>query len=183
MCNTISAQEASFSVKNIICPNICKKETTYRIVFEAFNGSITTTKGTVQNDTIVGILPENDYQVTLTFTSADAKVSTRTIDLPVCDPIFPSPPLVGSQTGCSNTPIPPFVALATQNTTVDWYAQPSGGSPLQTDALTFTPNKAGKYYAQARFTATGCASLSRTSVSLEIKKTMCPPIGIRKIRN
>ncbi|WP_428667848.1 immunoglobulin domain-containing protein [Runella sp.] len=176
------AQSPSLVVKTIICPNLCKGEIEYRLVFEAINGTVSTNRGKIQNDTIVGVLPETDYKLTLTFTSTNAQVSTQIVDLPVCDPVLPLSPLVGSQSICSGTSITPFTAFTVDGATVDWYAQPTGGTPLQTETLQFTPTKEGTYYARARFAATGCTSISLTPVTLEIKKAVCPVLTIRKVR-
>jgi Ig-like domain CHU_C associated len=182
MCNGIFAQSSSFSVKTIICPNLCKGESTYQLVFEAINGTVFTNRGNIQNDTIVGILPKTDYKVNLTFAPANAPDSIYVINLPICDPIIPLPPIVSSQSLCNDTPITPLTAFTIDAATVDWYDKPSGGILLQSAALEFTPFKAGTYYAQARFPASGCMSLARTAASLEIKKAVCPVITIRKIR-
>ncbi len=182
ICNGIFAQSSSLSVKTIICPNLCKGESAYQLVFEAINGTISTNRGKIQNDTILGILPETDYKISLTFRPVNGPDSVHVINLPICDPIIPLPPIVSSQSLCNDTPITPLNAFTIDTATVDWYDRPSGGILLQSAALQFTPPKAGTYYAQARFPASGCISLSRTAASLEIKKAVCPVITIRKVR-
>ncbi|AXE18893.1 hypothetical protein DR864_14600 [Runella rosea] len=180
--NSAFSQSNAITVKTIICPNLCKGESAYLLVFEATPGKVSTNHGTIRNDTIMGILPENDFKVTLTFTSIDSLVSTQTVPLPVCDPILPLPPLVNSQSLCAGTSITPFTAFTADGATVDWYDTPTGGLPLKSETLQFTPPRAGTFYARSRFTSTGCTSIAFTSVSLEIKKAMCPTISIRKVR-
>ncbi len=182
MYNSAFAQSNTIAIKIIICPNLCKGETTYLLVFEATSGKVSTDRGTIQNDTIRGILPENDFKIILTLTSDDSLVFTKTVPLPVCDPILPLPPLVSNQTLCADTSITPLMAFTADGATVDWYDTPTGGLPLKSETLQFVPPRTGTYYARSRFTATGCSSIALTPVSLEIKKAMYPLIGIRKVR-
>ncbi|RDB05148.1 Ig-like domain-containing protein [Runella aurantiaca] len=180
--NSAFAQSNAITVKTIICPNLCKGESAYLLVFEATTGKVSTNRGTVRNDTIAGILPKNDFKVTLTFTSVDSLVSTQIVPLPICDPILPLPPLVSSQSLCAGSSITPFKAFATDGATVDWYADPHSSIPLKSETLQFTPTQAGTYYARSRYTDTGCTSIASTPVVLEIKRAVCPVIGIRKVR-
>lgn len=182
MCSSVFAQSPSLSVKTIICPNLCKGETAYQLVLEVVNGTVSSNRGQVKNDTIIGILPESDYKVTLIFSPANAPDSTYVINLPICNPVIPLSPIVSSQNLCNDTPIAPLTAYTIDAATVDWYDMPSGGTPLQSSSLQFTPPKEGIYYAQARFPASGCISPARTAASLKIKKAVCPMITIRKIR-
>ncbi|AEI47535.1 Ig-like domain-containing protein [Runella slithyformis] len=182
ICNSIFAQTPSLSVKTIICPNQCKGETAYQLIIEAVNGTVSTDSGKIQNDTIVGIDPGQDYKVRLTFASANAPDTVYVINLPICEPIIPLLPIVSSQRLCNDTPITPLTAFTIDAATVDWYDRPSGGTPVQSETLHFLPPKAGMYYAQARFPSSGCLSPARTPASLGIKKTVCPAISIRKIR-
>lgn len=182
ICNSIFAQSPSLSVKTIICPNLCKAETTYQLVIEAVNGTVSTDRGKIRNDTIVGIYPETDYKVHLTFATVNAPDSVYVINLPICDPIIPLSPIVSSLRICNDTPITPLTAFTIDAATVDWYDRPSGGIPVKFETLQFLPPKAGMYYAQARFPASGCISPARTPASLSIKKAICPAMSIRKIR-
>ena len=182
VCNGVFAQSNAITVKTIICPNLCKGESAYLLVFESVSGRVSTSHGTIRNDTIMGIVPEKGFKLTLTFTSTDSLVSTQIVPLPVCDPILPLPPLVSSQTLCADTPMTPFMAFTAGGATVDWYDTPTGGLPLKSGTLQFTPPRAGTYYARSRFTATGCTSIALTPVSLEIKKAVCPAVSIRKVR-
>lgn len=179
--NSALAQSNAIMVKTIVCPNPCKGESTYLLVFEATSGKVSTNRGTIRNDTIAGILPENDFKVTLTFTSVDSLVSTQIVPLPICDPILPLPPLVNSQSLCAGSSITPFKAFTVDGATVDWYTDPYSGIPLKSETLQFTPTRAGTYYARSRFTATGCTSIAFTPVVVEIKRAVCPVIGIRKV--
>src|SRR5262249_22058469 len=67
-------------------------------------------------------------------------------------------------------------AQATNFTTVDWYAEESGGIPLETSTNSYTPTQAlpgtNTYYAQARDTRTHFTSTNRTAVRLIIS----PPL-------
>ncbi len=54
---------------------------------------------------------------------------------------------------------------------IDWYATPSGGSPLSSGSNSFTTSISitTTYYAEARNTTTGCVSAARTAVNATIK--------------
>ncbi len=179
--NCAFAQSNAITVKTIVCPNPCKGESTYLLVFEATSGKVSTNRGTIRNDTIRGILPENDFKVTLTFTSIDSLVSTQIVPLPICDPILPLPPLVNSQSLCAGTSITPFKAFTVDGATVDWYDTPHSKIPLKSETLQFIPPQAGTYYARSRFTTTGCTSIAFTPVVVEIKRAVCPIMSIRKV--
>lgn len=65
--------------------------------------------------------------------------------------------------------------------TIDWYANSTGGSPLSggTGTTNFTTpsiSSSTVYYAQARNTATGCISASRTAVTASITANATPTI-------
>lgn len=182
VCSSILAQSSSLTVKTIICPNLCRGEIAYQLILDVINGRVSTNRGSIKNDTIVGVLPETDYSVRLTFSPANAPDSVYIINLPICNPVIPSAPIVSSQTLCNATPIPPLTAFTIDAATVDWYSTPSGGIPMQSATLQFLPPEEGVYYAQARFPASGCVSTTRTAASLKIKKAVCPVITIRKIR-
>ena len=170
-----------FSVKGIICPNSCKGERLYSVIFEAA-GVVQSDRGMVQNDTISAIDPKADYQLTVTINSINGKTFIQVIQLPVCDPIIPAAASVTSQRICEGEAIPPLNASTGEGITVDWYGQMVGGTPLATSNLQYTPDKPGVYYAQARFLGSDCQSFSRTAATVEIKKMLCPIIQVRKIR-
>ena len=73
----------------------------------------------------------------------------------------------GNQSICSNATIPPLTVIVGSGETAYWYAQASGGTTIAGNTLSYTPVSAGTYYAGAR-SATGCASASRTAVTLTI---------------
>ncbi|MCB9316653.1 MAG: T9SS type A sorting domain-containing protein [Lewinellaceae bacterium] len=72
---------------------------------------------------------------------------------------------------CAGDALPELVATVNDplTETVDWFAQPSGGSPLPggSGTLVYQPTEANTYYAQARKKdAPGCVSTLRRSVAI-----------------
>ena len=87
----------------------------------------------------------------------------------LADCVQPNPPTNdGNQAICVGQSIPDLTVSVNTGETVDWYSSASGGTPLESDALTYTPIGAGTFYAEARNTNTGCTSTSRTAVTLTI---------------
>ena len=172
----------TFSIKTVICPQLCKGERLYRVVFVAAGGVVSTSRGVVQNDTIVGIDPLTDYRFTVTVTSESGEQFINTIELPVCDPIIPSAPLTMSVSICEGEKIPELKAFGATNVEIDWYQTATGGIPVAFNTSTFVPKQTGTYYAQARIPASGCVSFSRTPASLTIQRTICPVVSVKIIR-
>jgi hypothetical protein len=90
-------------------------------------------------------------------------------------PIVPQPTSLGDKTICENaTQLPTLSVMVGFGETADWYAQPSGGTPLSQyngiGATTFQPPFPGTFYAQTRNNAIGCASQARTAVSLIVNE-------------
>lgn len=169
-----------FSVKTIICPKICLGERTYKLVYEISNGTVNSNKGVIRNDTIFDINPDYDYKVIITIVDNNQQTTQQEVSLPICDPIIPTAPLVTSQSICAGEKIQPFTAYTQPQATVDWYSQAQGGTPILVNSLQFAPSSEGVYYAQAQIG--DCRSLARSAARLEIKKTLCPIISIRKIK-
>ncbi|MEI7897565.1 MAG: hypothetical protein WCJ26_11060, partial [bacterium] len=84
--------------------------------------------------------------------------------------IAPAAPVSGgNQIICSGETIPALtVTVGGAGETAYWYDQASGGALLASATLTYTPASAGTYYAGARTIVTGCASASRTAVTLNV---------------
>ena len=83
--------------------------------------------------------------------------------------VYPNPAAPvsgGDQEICSGDDIPALTVTVGAGETADWYANPSGGTPLASGTLSYTPGTAGTYYAEARNLAAGCLSPSRTAVTL-----------------
>ncbi|GEM_PF-3973376 len=74
----------------------------------------------------------------------------------------------GNQAICSGQTIPSLNVTVEAGATADWYASVTGGTPIATGTLSYTPAAAGTYYAEARNLAAGCLSSSRTAVTLTI---------------
>jgi|GEM_PF-1495749 len=172
----------TLSIKGIICPNICRGESTYKVIFAASGGTVTASSGTVSNDTIVGVLAAN-YQITITVSGLGNEVLQKTIDLPTCDPILPDAPIGASRLACEGSVLPGLTAISlNSNTAIDWFDQPMAGRKIATDTPVFQPTSAGVFYAETRFKDSGCLSLSRTPLGLIVRRAICPLITVKKIR-
>jgi len=88
---------------------------------------------------------------------------------------IPDPPEGNNVMVCSNETIPSLQVKADNDQTVDWYSQPTGGTPLQEDSLSFYTDIPGTYYAEARSIYTTCASTTRTPVSLTVNQAPIVP--------
>lgn len=173
----------TFLVKAIVCPKICQGERLYKVVFESSGGIVSSDRGIVQNDTIVGIDPQTDYRMTVTVRGSSAEIIQQTILLPICDPIIPTAPIVANVAICEGEKIPSLNAFALGEVKVDWYSQAVGGILLATNTTTFTPSKEGTYYAQTRIASSGCVSFERTAATLSITKSICMPATVKIIKH
>ncbi len=72
----------------------------------------------------------------------------------------------GNQTICAGATIPALSVTVNSGETAYWYTQASGGTLLASATLTYTQAAPGTYYAGARTIAGGCASATRTGVTL-----------------
>ena len=81
-------------------------------------------------------------------------------------PLPAAPVSGGDQEICSGDDIPALTVTVGAGETADWYANATGGTPLASGTLSYTPGAAGTFYAEARNLAAGCLSPSRTAVTL-----------------
>lgn len=72
----------------------------------------------------------------------------------------------GDVESCSSEALPTVSATPPAGMLVDWYANPTGGTPLLSGSNTFTPSSFGTYYAETREPLNGCVSTGRTAVTL-----------------
>lgn len=80
----------------------------------------------------------------------------------------PAPPVSGgNKVICADQAIPTLTVSVGGGETAYWYNQSSGGTLLAGPSLSYTPSSGGTFYAGAR-SALGCASATRTPVSLTI---------------
>lgn len=102
--------------------------------------------------------------------------TTQTI--PISGSINPLP-IIASVVGAARTGPGSLIVSGTVTpavgTTIDWYANPSGGTTLLAGNLAYTTgviSSTTTYFAEARYTATGCVSSSRTPVIATINGTL-----------
>src|SRR5664280_117303 len=163
-----SAQSAQ--IQNIVnplpiftsTPPTCSPDlSTYSFTVTVFGpGTVSSTAGTVTNTgggvwTITGILAG----INTTFTVTSSCVSTQTVTAPNCScPVVLPPVSGGDKSYCASGVVPTITATVLAGETVDWYNVSSGGTPLMSGSLSYTPSAAGSYYALARNTTTDCVS-------------------------
>ena len=96
-----------------------------------------------------------------TATTADAATVT-------VNPLPAAPTAPVNRTRCDKGDVS-LSATVPDNATIDWYTAVAGTSPVTTGNTTCTVNlntyAVQTWYAEARFTATGCVSVSRTAVT------------------
>jgi hypothetical protein len=91
-----------------------------------------------------------------------------------------SAPEVNSSTGATACVTAKLTLSATPSTgaTIDWYADLTGGTPLQSGSLTFTTpsiSSTTNYFIEARDTVSGCVSISRSVETATITGDEVPP--------
>ena len=126
----------------------------------------------VQNPT--GVTPSVSSTYTVTATNNYGCSASATTTSVTVTPA-PAVPTSAGNSRCGAGTVALTASVAGGNT-VDWYANPTGGSPLAggTGTLNFTTpsiSATTTYYAQARNTTSGCVSTSRTAVVATINQT------------
>ena len=145
---------------------------TYSVSVTVSAGTVTSTAGTISNVgnvwTISAVPAGTNITLTVT-NSTTTCTNTLQVTAPVCNcPTVAAPVSGGDQSYCTGGAIPAISATVTTGETVDWYAAASGGTALLTGNTSYTPAAAGTYYAQARVTASGCTSTTRTAVTVTL---------------
>lgn len=83
-------------------------------------------------------------------------------------------PVIESDTirACSAANLPTITVSADSSFTVNWYDVPTGGTPIATDTLSFTPSRADTFYVEAiDSSGASCASTERTPIYVVIDST------------
>ena len=65
---------------------------------------------------------------------------------------------------CPSDEVPALVANVPQGLSVNWYDDPSGGTPLAESNLSYQPSEQGIYFAETIDASNGCKSVARTRV-------------------
>lgn len=118
----------------------------------------------------------------LTF-SRNGCVIRESVTAPNCScPTVPAPTNAANASLCTGTNTAPILSASVlAGHTIDWYAAPTGGTPLARDTVQFRPTLPTTttiYYAEARDRVTGCVSSMRTPVTLTITPTpIVTPLG------
>jgi hypothetical protein len=114
---------------------------------------------------------------TVTVTSANGCFDTDFVEITQDVDLPAAPTSGGDQSDCSLDPIQTLTASASVDSgqTLTWYDAPSGGSVVLDPSLSSVGSIT--YYAEASDDITGCVSLTRTAVSLEIFAVPDAPIS------
>lgn len=161
---------------------------TYSVVITTNAVTLTTSAGVVTPGTgsyTIDNVPAGT-NIVVTGQSAAGCPATLNITAPSCAcPPVPEPTNPNNPTICQGAAIPALTVSAAAVQEVNWYAAATGGTPIATNTLSFTPLgplSAGTYtfYAETRDPATGCTSLTRTAVVLTVSAapTMTPPANV-----
>ncbi len=115
--------------------------------------------------------------ITLTATTNRGCITTREVPAPNCDcPVIQPPVSGGDISYCSTGIIPALTVTVSTGETADWYNAASGGTPLRSGSLSYTPTAAGIYYAEARNITSNCTSGTRTAITLTMNPIPVPTL-------
>ena len=143
------------------------------------SGIVTSTAGIVANTgggvwTISGVLSGTNITVKVTDGGCENNLS---VTAPNCNcPIVLPPVSGGDKSYCAGGVIPALTATVLTGETADWYSTSSGGAPLLSGSLSYTPTAPGTYYVLARNTTSNCVSGTRTPVILTMNPLPIPTI-------
>ena len=110
-------------------------------------------------------------------TSTGCTSPTRTPVTLTVNPIPPSPVSNGNRSVCGSQSYPAMTVTTATGVTADWYTAPTGGTPVASGTLSYTPSSAGTWYVQARNNTTGCTNLNRTAVTMTVYTVPSPPVS------
>jgi hypothetical protein len=166
----------------ISSPATCSSDlTTYSLAIAVGSGiSVSSTSGTVTYTgsnvwTITDVPSGTNITVTITDGSCE---SILVVTAPNCScPVIPAPVSGGDRSYCESGIIPAINASVSAGETIDWFSSSSGGTPLLSGSLSYTPLTAGTYYARARNVTTGCVSSTRTPVEVIMNPLPIPALS------
>ncbi len=100
---------------------------------------------------------------------------TQSVNAPDCDCPSIDPPINdGNMAICEGDTIPTLSVTVPAGQTANWYDVPTGGIALVTGSLTYIPITSGpgvyQYFVEAEEISSGCVSLTRTPIQLEINE-------------
>ncbi len=161
-------------------PTCSPDRTTYSFSVVVSSGTVTSSSGTVAN-TGVNTWSISEVSVgtntTVTVTDASGCINTTVVTAPDCScPVISPPVSGGDKSYCASGVIPTITATVNAGETVDWYDASSGGTLLVSGALSYTPTSPGTFYALARNTTSGCASSTRTAITVTMNPLPLPTL-------
>lgn len=142
----------------------------YQVEVAYSGGVLSATAGTITGSVISGIPAGQSILIRAIHPENEACAVEIFLEGLDCDCLPLAAPTVQQSeiTICQGEAIPAIEAIVPEGMLVIWYDAATGGEVLQTGGSVFTPTQAGVYYAEALDSLTGCRSLTRTAITLEI---------------
>ena len=141
----------------------------YNITVAFSGGTLSASAGTVNGNIIQNIPINNGITITVMNAQNNSCSVSQQIQPPNCDCQSISVPVGSDVVICAGDPITPLLVTVAAGLQVNWFLSSIGGSPVQTNSLTYLPSGAGTYYAEAFDPVTNCKSLVRTPIKLTIQ--------------
>jgi hypothetical protein len=137
------------------------------------NAQLDVANGTVTllgvNNFLIKDLPKGENCILFVQSATVLCTDTLEITAPECEcPLIQPPASPGEYKICADKPFPNFNVTVGVGLKADWYANPTGGTPLLQNSTTFAPTQAGIYYAEARDPVNNCVSAERSPVVLTL---------------
>ncbi len=184
-CFSTSRTAVTLEIKDSPFLNITNKSCsldllTYSVNFNVATGSTITRSpevGSIVGNSITGIPAGTTIDISAN--KGNGCVEVINVVAPNCSCSSVNNPISGGpKSVCEGQANPSLSAAVNTGEVVDWYSAISGGSPLVSNSLTYTPLNSipGVYtfFAEARKTVDGCISSGRTPVSLTIVSQAAP---------
>jgi hypothetical protein len=134
-----------------------------------YNASVGTVSFSGNNSFLIKNIPTGTNCTLFIETLNGICKDTIEILAPECEcPLIQPPASPGEYIICANKPFPNFNVTVGAGLKADWYANPTGGTPLLQNSTTFLPTQAGTYYAESRDPINGCVSAVRSPVILTL---------------
>ncbi|KAB1153589.1 gliding motility-associated C-terminal domain-containing protein [Flavobacterium luteum] len=184
-CFSTSRTAVTLEIKDSPFLNITNKSCsldllTYTVNFNVATGSTITRSpevGSIVGNSITGIPAGTAIDISANKGNGCVEVINVVAPNCSCSPVN-NPISGGPKSVCEGQANPSLSAAVNTGEVVNWYSAISGGSPLVSNSLTYTPLNTipgvYTYFAEARKTVDGCISSGRTPVSLTIVSQAAP---------
>ncbi|HEY5470591.1 MAG TPA: gliding motility-associated C-terminal domain-containing protein [Bacteroidales bacterium] len=168
-------------------PTCSGDKLTYSLAVTVGSGTVTSTAGIVTNLgsnvwSVTGV--NSGINIIVKVTDIAGCESVVAVTAPNCScPVILPPVGGGDKSYCASEAIPTISASVPVLQTVDWYSSASGGTPLLSSSLTYTPPAPGTYYALAHEISSPCVSSTRTAIIVTMNPLPLPTISSSDANN